>query len=158
STVAGTGIRGFSGDGGSALSAELTGPQGVALDSSGNLYIADTFNNRIRKVSPAGIISTVAGSAAMGFSGDDGPATAAQLGWPSSIAIDSGGGLLIGDSANNRIRRVSPAGVIGTIAGGGTAGDGSSAVSVALGFLSGVSVDSASNIFIGEPDNGRIRK
>src|SRR5271170_5944472 len=99
--VAGNGIQGFSGDGGAATNASLNGPTGVALDSAGNLYIADTGNNRIRKVS-GGTIATVAGNASLGFSGDGGPATSASLFQPTGVALDSAGNLYIADFLNNR--------------------------------------------------------
>ena len=105
-TVAGNGTRGFSGDNGPPTNAQLANPQGVAVDSAGNLYIADYGNNRIRKVSN-GVITTVAGNGTPGFSGDNGPATSAQLANPYGVAIDSAGNLYIGDSGNNRVREVS---------------------------------------------------
>ena len=106
STVAGTGNIGFSGDGGPATSAMLLRPIGVAVDSSGNLFIADTSNHRIRKVDTSGNISTVAGSGTQGFSGDGGSATSAKLSQPNGVAVDSSGNLFIADSGNQRIRRV----------------------------------------------------
>ena len=96
-TVAGNGTQGFSGDNGPATSAQLNGPDGVAVDSAGNLYIADTDNNRIRKVSN-GVITTVAGNGTSGFSGDNGPATSAQLDDPYGVAVDSAGNLYIADT------------------------------------------------------------
>ena len=116
-TVAGNGTCGFSGDNGPATSAQLYGSHGVAVDSAGNLYIADTANNRIRKVSN-GVITTVAGNGTAGFSGDNGPATSAQLTDPEGVAVDSAGNLYIADTGNNRIRKVSN-GVITTVAGNG---------------------------------------
>jgi sugar lactone lactonase YvrE len=160
STVAGTGTRGFAGDNGPAVSAQFFGPKNVTVDSSGDLYIVDTFNNRIRKITPDGIITTVAGTGVQGFSGDNGPATSAQLNWPSGIALTAAGNLLIVDSV--RIRSVSPAGVISTIAGGGEAiidsRDGKAALSVHLGPVTGIAADLAGNIFVGESDLGYIRK
>jgi sugar lactone lactonase YvrE len=108
-TVAGTGTAGFSGDGGPAIRAQLNGPTGVAVDATGTLLIADTANNRVRRVSPDGIITTVAGSGAKGFSGDGGAAVNAKLSGPTGVAIGPDGGLYIADSGNDRIRRVSPA-------------------------------------------------
>jgi uncharacterized protein (TIGR03437 family) len=105
-TVAGTGTAGFSGDGGPAASAQLYYPNGVALDGSGNLYIGDYYNHRVRKVSPGGIITTVAGTGSSGFSGDGGPATSAQLSDPSGLALDGSGNIYIADEGNNRIRLV----------------------------------------------------
>jgi hypothetical protein len=108
-TVAGTDKAGFSGDGGSAVQAQLNGPTGVAVDATGALLIADTGNNRVRRVSPEGIITTVAGSGAKGFSGDGGTAVNAQLSGPTGVAIGPDGSLYIADSGNDRIRKVSPA-------------------------------------------------
>src|SRR4029077_16727646 len=114
------------GDGGPATAAYLNQPAGIALDGGGNLYIAETGNNRVRKVTAAGIITTIAGNATPGFSGDGGPATSAQLNAPNAVAVDSGGNVFIADSVNNRIREVTAAGIISTFAGGGSAvpGDG----------------------------------
>ncbi len=106
-TVAGNGTQGFSGDNGPATSAQLYIPGGVAVDSAGNLYIADTYNNRIRKVSN-GVITTVAGNGTVGFGGDNGPATSAQLNTPVAVAVDSAGNLYIADTNNNRIRLLTP--------------------------------------------------
>jgi len=119
STVAGNGSEGFSGDGGPATSAQLAEPQDVAVDSAGNFYIADMADQRIRKVGTDGTMSTVAGTGVQGYSGDGGAATAAQLSCPYGIAVDSAGNLYIADSCNNRIRQVSTAGTITTIAGNG---------------------------------------
>jgi uncharacterized protein (TIGR03437 family) len=158
-TVAGTGTLGYSGDNGPATSARLNGPQAVAVDFAGNLYIADTENSRIRKVSN-GVITTVAGSGTPGFGGDNGPATGAQLYFPSGVAVDSALNLYIADSANNRIRKVSN-GVITTVAGNGTqgfGGDNGPATSAQLNSPSAVAVDSAGNFYIAEPYNNRIRR
>src|SRR5262249_39586041 len=106
-TVAGNGLIGFSGDGGPATSARLFYPVGVAVDGAGNLFIADTDNNRIRRVDGAGIISTVAGTGADAFEGDGGPATSARLRFPSGVTLDAAGNLFIADMLNYRIRRVS---------------------------------------------------
>ncbi len=159
-TVAGNGTMGFSGDGGSATSASLYYPESVAVDTSGNLFIADAGNNRIRKVS-GGVITTVAGSATGGFSGDGGPATSASLDNPSGVAVDTSGNLFIADYVNNRIRKVSAGGVITTVAGNGTAGfsgDGGPATSASLNGPVGVSVDTSGNLFIADTFNQLIRK
>ncbi len=103
-TVAGTGVSGFSGDGGPAISAELYGPYGMEFDAAGNLYFADYYNNRIRKVSVAGVITTVAGDSTQGFGGDGGPATSAQLNGPRDVAFDAAGNLYIADEGNNKKR------------------------------------------------------
>jgi uncharacterized repeat protein (TIGR01451 family) len=116
STVAGTGASGFSGDGGAATLARLFSPSGVAVDVHGNLFIADLNNHRIRRVTPGGIISTVAGNGSNGFSGDGGAATSAQLNYPSSVAVDAVGNLFISDTNNHRIRRVGFAPTVPTLA------------------------------------------
>ena len=158
-TVAGNGTAGFSGDSGLAASAQLNYPDGFAVDSAGNLYIADTLNNRIRKVSN-GVITTVAGNGTQGSSGDNGPATSAQLNYPGGIAVDSAGNLYIADSGNERIRKVSN-GVITTVAGNGAAGfsgDSGPAISARLSSPIGVAVDSAGNLYVDDYNNQRIRK
>ena len=160
-TVAGNGSAGYSGDGGPATSAQLDGPEGVAVDGSGNLYIADTCNNRIRKVSATGIITTVAGNGSAGYSGDGGPATSAQLSLPAGVAVDGSGNLYIADSGNNRIRKVSATGIITTVAGNGSpgySGDGGPATSAQLNQPAGVAVDASGNLYIADSSNNRIRK
>jgi uncharacterized protein (TIGR03437 family) len=153
-TVAGNGTPGFSGDGGQATSAELYEPSGVAVDSAGNLYIADTRNNRIRKVS-SGVITTVAGGGSS--FGDNGPATRAWLNGPAGVAVDSAGDLYIADLGNNRIRRVSN-GVITTVAGGGSSiGNNGPATSAELYYPEGVAVDSGGNLYIADFLINRIR-
>jgi len=160
-TVAGNGTQGFSGDGGSATSAQLWNPSGVAVDTAGNLFIADTNNNRVRKVAPGGVISTVAGNGIPGFSGDGGPATSAQLSDPSGVAVDSAGNLFIADLVNNRIRMVTTGGVISTVAGNGSfgfSGDGGPAIDAQFNYPSGVAVDTAGNLYIADRGNSRVRK
>ena len=103
-TVAGTGERGFSGEGGQAVEAQLSSPYGVAVDGAGNLYIADAGNNRIRKVDSSGLITTIAGTGERGFGGDGGPATAALLNNPTGVTLDSAGNLFVADTGNHRIR------------------------------------------------------
>jgi trimeric autotransporter adhesin len=124
SVAAGNGSIGYSGDGRAASSAQLNTPWGAAVDGAGNLYIADEFNRRIRKVTPAGIISTVAGNGVKANGGDGGPATAASLINPVAVAVDSSGNLYIADYDDARIRKVTPDGVIRTIAGNGATGYG----------------------------------
>src|SRR3989441_697705 len=162
-TVAGTGTPGFGGDGGPAVSAQLTYPSSVAIDAGGNLFIVDTTNSRIRKVTAnTGIITTVAGTGVPGFSGDDGPATSAQLNYPTSVAVDAAGNLLIADANNDLIRRVAvDTGIISTVAGSGVAGfsgDDGQATDAELNFPYYVAVDAASNLFIVDTTNSRIRK
>ena len=160
-TIAGNGAMGFVGDFNLATSAELSGPLGVAIDSSGNIYIADAPgpSDRIRKVS-FGVITTFAGSAA-GFAGDGGPASNASLNYPAAVAIDGAGNIYIADTANNRVRRISSAGIITTIAGNGTPGyngDNITATSASLFSPQGVAVDSLGNVYIADTKNHRIRK
>jgi sugar lactone lactonase YvrE len=121
-TVAGTGSVGSSGDGGQATDAQLGGPIGVAVTPDGGFLIAELLTSRVRRVSPTGTITTVAGSSTPGFSGDGGPATAAQLSRPEDVAVNADGGFLIADTGNQRVRRVSPSGRITTVAGNGTSG------------------------------------
>jgi sugar lactone lactonase YvrE len=161
-TVAGNGADGFSGDGGPATAARIRKPQGVFVDGAGNLFIADTDNNRIRRVDAAtGIITTVAGSGAAGFSGDGGPATAAALRKPEDVFVHGAGAIFIADRDNHRIRRVNAmTGVISTIAGtgtGGFAGDGGPATSARLDKPAALCV-SGVDLFIADRDNNRIRR
>ncbi|MBF0567445.1 MAG: Ig-like domain repeat protein [Nitrospirae bacterium] len=181
-TVAGNGTQGYSGDGGLATSAKLNNPDGVALDSAGNLYIADNGNSRIRIVAAAsgtyfgqamtaGDIYTVAGNGTQGYSGDGGLATSAKLNNPDGVALDSAGNLYIADNGNSRIRIVAAAsgtyfgqamtaGDIYTVAGNGTqgySGDGGLATSAKLNNPDGVALDSAGNLYIADNGNSRIR-
>lgn len=164
-TIAGAaGQVGYSGDGGLATSATLNGPQQLALDNAGNLYIADAGNNVIREVVAAtGVIETVAGTGTAGFAGDGGAATAAELHNPLGVTVDGAGNVYIADTNNQVIREVAKAtGSITTVAGtgaeGGYAGDGSVATAAKLGLPSDVAVDSAGNIFITDSANGAIRE
>jgi uncharacterized repeat protein (TIGR01451 family) len=159
--IAGNGSQGYSGDGGPAISAQLNIPGGIALDSSGNLYIADSGNHRVRKVTPQGVISTVAGTGQGGFSGDGGAATSARINYPRDLAVDGSGNLYIADALNYRIRKVTSEGVISTFAGIGTygfSGDGGPALSASIGFISGLTVDGAGNLWMSDTNNHRIRK
>jgi trimeric autotransporter adhesin len=165
---AGNGTYGYLGDGGLATSAELTNPYGVAKDSNGNVYIADTNNCLVRKVNTAGVISTVAGlviggtSPRCGFTGDGGPATSAELYYPYGLAVDSKNNLYIADNSNNAIRKVTTAGIISTIAGiggqAGYSGDGGPATNAVLSGPQAVAVDAAGNVFIADYGNCRIRE
>ncbi|MGP8217270.1 MAG: T9SS type A sorting domain-containing protein [Bacteroidia bacterium] len=160
STIAGNGSQGYTGDGGQATAAELYGPTGVAIDASGNIYIADYENDRIRKVNTSGIISTFAGTGTAGSSGDGGNATAAELYEPMEVAIDIAGNVYIADYGNNRIRKVNTSGIISTIAGNGTAGstgNGGNATAAELNSPMGVAVDVYGNIYIADYNNNIIR-
>ena len=170
------GCSGFLGDGGPATSAQLNNPGGLAVDAARNIFIADSQNHRVRKVTPNGIITTVAGNSPFimgnspgappyfyfqgGFSGDDGPAVNAQLKDPVDVAVDRAGNLYIADYGNNRIRRVSPDGIITTIAGNGTAGysgDGGLATRASLSGPTALALDRAGNIYVADEGNNAIR-
>jgi sugar lactone lactonase YvrE len=158
--IAGTGVPGQLGDGGPALSAELNTPNGVAVDSLGDVYIADSNNERVVKVNTSGIVTTVAGNGSCCYGGDGGPAAIAQLYYPTSVAVDGAGNLYIADLYNQRIREVSPAGIIMTMAGNGTggyAGDGSAATDAKLNYPYGVAVDASANVYIADSSNNRVR-
>jgi len=165
-TVAGGPNYGFSGDGGFAVNAKLNAPNGVAADIYGNIYIADTYNYRIRKVSSTGIITTIGGNGSYGFSGDNGPATSAKFWTPVAVAVDASGNIYIADRDNNRIRKITAStGIITTIAGTGTPpnnwgynGDGIAATSATLTHPTGVAVDASGNVYIADNDVCRIRK
>jgi uncharacterized protein (TIGR03437 family) len=159
-TIAGNGKSGFSGDGGIATSAQLgASPNGLAIDGAGNVYIADSSNNRIRKVSAAGIITTVVGSGTAGLAGDGGPAAAAQLSNPLAVAVDGSGNLYISDSGNNRIRKVAAnGGLISTIAGNGSGGDGGPALVAQLQNPQGLAIDGQGNFFFADSGNSRVRE
>ena len=161
STVAGNGGTGYSGDGGPATAATFSEPLSVAVDLAGNLYIADSYNFRVRKVSRTGTITTIAGNGTAGFSGDNGPATSAELYLPQDLAVDSSGNLYIADEFNNRVRMVSPSGTITTVAGNGVAGfagDTGPATTAELSVPQGVAVDGNGNLYIADEINSRIRK
>ena len=159
-SVAGTGAIGFSGDGGQATSAELDYPVAGAVDAQGNLYFADDDNQRVRKVSPSGVITTVAGTGVAGFSGDGGQATSAELDFPTSVAVDSRGDIYIADAGNDRVRKVSPSGVITTVAGTGApgfSGDGGPATSAELYYPDAVAVGPHDQLYIADCLNARVR-
>jgi len=160
--VAGTGLTGGSGDGGPATSATIFGPIALALDSGGSLYIADSTNNRIRKIT-AGVISTIAGVTVQSCCGlgDGGPATSARISGPRGVAVDAQGNVLIADTAQHRIRQVAANGTITTIAGNGIynySGDGGPAKSAQIGSPSGIAFDSQGNLFVADTANGIVRK
>jgi len=166
-TVAGNGSGGSSGDGNPATDAEIKDPRGIAFDSNGNLYIADSGGNRVRKVDRStGIITTVAGTGAQGFRGDGGQAEDAQLAYPRGIAFDAAGNLYISDTGNNRVRRVdADDGIITTFAGNGVyvdydldVGDGSPAESAELSAPLGLAFDADGHLYIAESGNNRVRK
>lgn len=158
---AGNGTPGFSGDGGPATDAQTSGVFGLALDGSGNVYIAESFNSDIRKVDTDGIITTIAGNQQFGFSGDGGPATSAMLNGPWGVQVDAAGDLYINDSSNNRIRKVNVAGTISTIGGDGNygyAGDGGLASTAQFAGPTAIALDQSGNIFIADTGNNVIRK
>ena len=157
-TVAGNGVEGYGGDNGPATLAFLDTPTGVAVDSTGNIYIADSHNHRIREVS-GGNITTIAGTGAPGYSGDNGAATAAQLWLPNAVAVDSSGNVYIADTNNQRIRKIA-ATTITTIAGNGEesyAGDGAAATAAVLDQPTGVAVDASGDVYIADRHNHRVR-
>jgi uncharacterized protein (TIGR03437 family) len=146
-TVAGNGLVSYSGDGGLAAKAQLNAPQGVAIDAAGNIYVADTANNVVRKVAANGNIANFAGNASAGSNGDGGAATAAQLNGPQGLAVDSAGNVFIADTLNNKIRKVASNGTISSF--------GSSAN---LNAPAGVAVDTAGNVYVAEFGGNRVRK
>jgi DNA-binding CsgD family transcriptional regulator/sugar lactone lactonase YvrE len=165
---AGTGQRGYAGDGGPATSAPLNGPAWLAVDGRGNLYIGDLVNDRIRKVDLAGTVTPVAGTGLPGFAGDGGRATLARLNLPAGpssstgqgLTVDSEGAVYFADTVNHRVRRVGLDGVITTIAGSGSSGfdgDGGSATAARLNSPLGVAVDDAGGVFIVDTANDRVR-
>lgn len=161
-TIAGNGTAGFTGDGGPATSAQLYDPKGICVDASGNVYIADFFGQKVRKINAVtGVITTIAGTGTAGFSGDGGLATSAKLANPISVCMDALGNLYISDGANNRIRKVNTSGIISTFAGTGVAGfsgDGSSATTAQINGAMGLFYSSNGYILFADRYNHRIRK
>ena len=161
STIAGNGAASFFGDGGLATSAALNRPRGVAFDASGNMYIADELNHRIRRVTSGGTITTYAGTGTGGFSGDGGQAGNAQLFQPEDVFVDGSGTVYIADSSNHRVRKVTPAGIISTVAGTGTDnfnGDNIAAVNAQLNRPTSIAVVASGDLYIADSSNHRIRK
>jgi len=159
-TIAGTGALGDDGDGGSALNARLSHPLGIATAPDGSVVIADTGNDRVRKVTPDGRIETIAGTGTEGFSGDRGPATSAELADPVAVAMTPDGGVVFADRGNDRVRRIGPGGEIGTVAGGGTQGDirqGGSATAAELDGPAGVAVTADGGLLVADAGHHAIR-
>ncbi len=159
-TYAGNGTSGFSGDSGPAASAQLYGPQQLAMDSAGNLYIADSLNFRIRRVDTKGNITTYAGNGASGYSGDGGPAASAAIGAPYGVALDANGNLYLSDVAHNVVRKVDTSGNITTYAGNGSAGyagDAGPATSAKLNYPASLAADASGNLYIADVNNQRVR-
>lgn len=162
-TLAGNGFLSFAGDGLQATSAAMWAPTGDAVDAHGNIYVTDSFNDRVRRISPTGMITTIAGSGTLtgGFSGDGGPATSAQLDFPLGVTTDARGDVLVSDANNNRVRKITPAGIITTIAGTGSCafgGDGGAASKAQLCRPVGLTVDKQGNLFIADAGNARVRE
>lgn len=161
STIGGSGTGGFSGDGAAATAAKLNGPSGVAVDLAGNVYVADAYNHRVRKIAKTGTISTIAGKGTAGFSGNDGAATAAELKNPTGVAVDNAGNVYVLDFGNNCIRKITTSGNIVAYAGDGAlgfAGDGGAATAAKLYQPAGMYMDAANNLFIADGFNHRVRK
>ena len=161
STVVGFGTEGYNGDSIYAPSAMLADPQGISFDKHGNMYIADRYNNRIRKVDTAGKIYTIAGIGSFGYNGDNVAATQAELDWPNDVKVDHLGNVYIADTENHRIRKIDPAGIITTFAGGGTDADigyEGPATDAILNRPWGIAIDNSGNIYFTERYNHTIRK
>jgi uncharacterized protein (TIGR03437 family) len=152
-TVGGTGTPGFGGDGSSATKAQMNGPTGIAVDSSGNLYVADSVNLRVRKIA-GGNMTTVAGNGVMSYGGDNGSALKAQMNLPQGVAVDAAGNIYVADTANHEVRKVDTKGNITAVIGNGSAGSGSNQ----LAGPQAVAVDAAGNVYIADTQNARIVK
>ncbi|MGD9719761.1 MAG: NHL repeat-containing protein [Pirellulales bacterium] len=160
STVAGVGRAGFSGDGGPAAQAELNNPSGVAVGADGSLVIADLHNQRVRKIDPRGVITTIAGDGTDGSAGDGGPAVQARLSSPYGVAVDRAGNVLVGDRGGYSVRKISPDGTISRFAGTGQrgySGDGGPAVNAELTRVNDMKCDAQGNVYIADTGNHCIR-
>lgn len=160
-TIAGNGFAGYTGDGIPATASSLHTPYGICVDAAGNIYIPDGGNRRVRKISPAGTISTIAGTGVLGYSGDGGPATAAQLFEPTCVFVDAANNVFIADEYNNCVRKINPAGIITTLAGTGTSGytgDGGPATAARLYYPYSITADALGNVYIADRGNHCIRK
>ena len=161
-TITGTGVAGYNGDSILAINAQINNPTGIAIDSIGNLYIADMYNHRIRRIDAnSGYITTIAGNGIGNFSGDSGLANNASLSFPTSITFNKQGSLFISDWGNSRIRKVTPTGIISTYVGSGVSGfggDSGQAIQAKLHDPLGLCFDSQNNLYISDFSNNRIRK
>ncbi len=157
STIAGTGVAGYNGEG-AVASVNLNYPYAAVKDAAGNMYIADQVNHRVRKITAAGVVSTIAGNGGAGFSGDGGAATAAALNIPTGVLVDASGNVYITDCYNGRIRKVSTTGIITTVVGGGTGVDGSAATAANLYRPTSICFDASGNMYIAETGNHKVRK
>jgi hypothetical protein len=160
-TIAGTGVMGYSGDSGLASAATFHNPTGITIDAANNLYVADSGNHAVRKITSAGIISTIAGIGLPGYAGDGAPATAASMAGPMGVAFDQAGNLFITECVNNVIRKISPSGIISTFAGNNTAGfsgDDGPAIDAQFYGPNSIAFDKLGNMYISDEWNHRIRK
>jgi hypothetical protein len=160
-TFAGDGNMAFSGDGGPATAASLNHPRGLAIDSAGGVYISDTDNWRVRRVTPGGIVSSVAGNGGYGATGDGNQAIGASFSDVTDIALDAAGNLYIADASNHRIRKVTPGGIVSTVAGTGvqgSSGDGGLAINALLNRPISVALDTAGNLYICDSSNHNVRR
>ncbi|UAY53234.1 NHL repeat-containing protein [Ferruginibacter albus] len=160
-TIAGNGTKGFSGDGGLATEAQLNDPLGIAIDSIGDLYIAEGYNQRIRKINTSGVITTIAGNGDRGYAGDGNAAIQAELNAPTGIAVDNSGNIYFTEELNNDVRKIDTSGIITTVAGNqtkGYSGDGSLATNAQLNAPLGISIDANNNLYITDASNFVVRK
>ena len=161
STLAGDGTSGFTGDGGVGTAAQISDVHGIAVDGSGNVYVADTSNNRIRKIDSKGVITTFAGNGTRGYSGDNDTAVKAAIYFPAGLAVDGSGNVFVADYGSYTVRKIATDGKISTVAGTGTwgaSGDGGPASKALLASPGALALDKAGNLFIGDTGNNNIRK